>query len=125
MTRRRSRGRRLADHPDAVLFKLREEWWRAELEFESLDLQADGHPEDHAAQEARSKADDRCRAKELQIIRARAQTGGGVIAKLRLVSMIWSDEPDNAADLETTTERLMCSAAIDAGGLPQHNGGGS
>ena len=48
-----------------------------------------------------------------------------MVAKLRLASTIWGNAPDDPEGFDATDERIMCSAAIDAGALPKHNGGAS
>ncbi len=104
---------------DAELFKLCEEWRQAFGEAESLEVRADPLPEGHAAHRTAAEVHDRCRSVERQILATKAQTAEGVIAKLRLVAAIWGDEPQDPEHFDATDGKLMCSAANDAGALPE------
>lgn len=103
----------MSDNLDAQLIALCDDWER--LEAENVDKGDDATEEDHA----------RLKALENQILDTPAQTTTGVFAKLRLVNVIWDDEPEDPKHFETTDQRLMCSAALDADKLSERLGAGS
>ncbi len=106
-----------AGDADAELFKLCETWQEAWREAERLFDQDD----DHAYDEALAH----CRDIERRIEKVRARTAEGVVAKLRLASAIWANDPSNPEQFDATDQRIMCSAVNDVGALPERKGAGS